>query len=335
MKRILLASVAALIMAQAPPPAPTRTTGLAILYPNSTGEIGGMTADGVPLATIQGQAAGAAAGIATEASRAQGAEAAITTRLNGLATVAVTGAYISLIGRPALGAAAAMAVGTTAGTVAAGDDPRFSGSGGGAGPQGPTGPAGPAGPTGPQGPAGATGAAGPTGLTGLTGPAGPTGLTGSTGPTGPAGPAGPTGSGGSGGGSGNTSFYVNTLSGSAFGDHQLRYLKIYTPTATTSDLMLMSIIVKPSSTNPKLYTLTLYAGSPYGSNVAIYNSWTDLGALVGSSGSSNWSLKAPLYVPVAIGSTEMWVGIESQSAPMTIDIQVVAAEFAGGGSVLP
>jgi hypothetical protein len=43
----------------------------------------------------------------------------------GLATVATTGAYSDLSGKPTLGGAAALNVGTTAGTVAAGDDSRM------------------------------------------------------------------------------------------------------------------------------------------------------------------------------------------------------------------
>ena len=42
-----------------------------------------------------------------------------------LATVATSGAYSDLTGKPTLGGAAALDVGTTAGTVAAGDDSRF------------------------------------------------------------------------------------------------------------------------------------------------------------------------------------------------------------------
>lgn len=45
-----------------------------------------------------------------------------------LATVATSGAYTDLTGRPTLGGAAALNVGTTTGTVAAGDDSRFSGN---------------------------------------------------------------------------------------------------------------------------------------------------------------------------------------------------------------
>lgn len=45
--------------------------------------------------------------------------------ITGLATVATSGAYSDLSGRPSLGGAASLNVGTTAGTVAAGDDARF------------------------------------------------------------------------------------------------------------------------------------------------------------------------------------------------------------------
>ena len=45
-----------------------------------------------------------------------------------IATVATSGAYADLTGRPSLGTAAAANVGTTAGTVAAGDDSRITGA---------------------------------------------------------------------------------------------------------------------------------------------------------------------------------------------------------------
>jgi len=55
-----------------------------------------------------------------------GAQAAST--ITGLATVATSGAYGDLSGRPTLGGAASLSVGTTAGTVAAGDDSRITGA---------------------------------------------------------------------------------------------------------------------------------------------------------------------------------------------------------------
>jgi hypothetical protein len=48
--------------------------------------------------------------------------------ITGLATVATSGAYADLSGRPSLGGAASLSVGTTAGTVAAGDDSRITGA---------------------------------------------------------------------------------------------------------------------------------------------------------------------------------------------------------------
>ena len=96
------------------------------------------------------------------------------------------------------------AIGTTAGTVAAGDDPRFDKIGA-QGPIGPMGPAGPqglkgntgaqglVGPAGPQGLKGNTGAQGPVGTQGLQGIKGNTGAQGLVGPQGPVGPVGPAG----------------------------------------------------------------------------------------------------------------------------------------------
>lgn len=53
------------------------------------------------------------------------ADAAAQRTTLGLASVSTTGAYSDLTGTPTLGGAAALDVGTTAGTVAAGDDSRF------------------------------------------------------------------------------------------------------------------------------------------------------------------------------------------------------------------
>lgn len=59
------------------------------------------------------------------ATTAQGAKADSAVQPGSLATVATTGAYGDLSGTPTLGGAAALNVGTTAGTVAAGDDSRI------------------------------------------------------------------------------------------------------------------------------------------------------------------------------------------------------------------
>ena len=64
------------------------------------------------------------------ATPAQGALADSAVQPGDLAAVATTGDYTDLDNRPVLGDAAARNVGMTAGTVAAGDDPRFSGGGG-------------------------------------------------------------------------------------------------------------------------------------------------------------------------------------------------------------
>lgn len=68
-----------------------------------------------------------AVGAATEA---QGALADTAVQPGDLAAVATSGDYDDLVNRPTLGNAAALDVGTTAGTVAAGDDPRFEDGGG-------------------------------------------------------------------------------------------------------------------------------------------------------------------------------------------------------------
>jgi len=60
------------------------------------------------------------------ATAAQGALADSAVQPGDLATVATTGAYADLSGKPTLGNSAALNVGTTAGTVAAGDDARLS-----------------------------------------------------------------------------------------------------------------------------------------------------------------------------------------------------------------
>ena len=60
------------------------------------------------------------------ATSAQGALADSAVQPGDLATVATTGAYADLSGKPTLGNSAALNVGTTAGTVAAGDDARLS-----------------------------------------------------------------------------------------------------------------------------------------------------------------------------------------------------------------
>jgi len=62
------------------------------------------------------------------ATAAQGALADSATQPGDLATVATTGDYDDLSGKPTLGGAAALNVGTTAGTVAAGDDSRITGA---------------------------------------------------------------------------------------------------------------------------------------------------------------------------------------------------------------
>lgn len=59
------------------------------------------------------------------ATAAQGALADTAMQPGDLATVATSGAYVDLSGRPTLGGAAALNVGTTAGTVAAGNDARL------------------------------------------------------------------------------------------------------------------------------------------------------------------------------------------------------------------
>jgi len=91
-----------------------------------------------------------------------------------LASVALSGAYSDLGGRPTLGTAAALNVGTGAGNVVqldgAGRLPAIDGSqltnmASLVGPQGPAGPTGPTGATGPQGPAGPAGPGVPTGGT--------------------------------------------------------------------------------------------------------------------------------------------------------------------------
>jgi hypothetical protein len=79
---------------------------------------------------LDGIASGATANLSDAALLARanhtGTQAAGT--ITGLATVATSGAYIDLSGRPSLGSAASLSVGTTAGTVAAGDDSRIVGA---------------------------------------------------------------------------------------------------------------------------------------------------------------------------------------------------------------
>lgn len=62
------------------------------------------------------------------ATSAQGAKADSAVQPGSLATVATTGAYTDLTGAPTLGGAAGLNVGTTTGTVAAGDDARIIGA---------------------------------------------------------------------------------------------------------------------------------------------------------------------------------------------------------------
>ena len=69
-------------------------------------------------------AAAAAQAVAIQRSNHTGTQPANT--ITGLSSVATSGAYGDLSGRPSLGTAAAANIGTTAGTVAAGDDSRLS-----------------------------------------------------------------------------------------------------------------------------------------------------------------------------------------------------------------
>lgn len=101
----------------------TQTVGISAATTNAAGSMS--AADKTKL---DGIASGATAN-ATDAqlrdrSTHTGTQAAGT--ITGLATVATSGAYADLSGKPTLGGAAALNVGTSAGTVAAGDDSRLS-----------------------------------------------------------------------------------------------------------------------------------------------------------------------------------------------------------------
>ena len=79
-----------------------------------------------PVSTAQAAADAVVQAYAIQRANHTGTQAAGT--ITGLATVATTGAYADLSGRPSLGGAAALSVGTTTGTVAAGDDSRIVGA---------------------------------------------------------------------------------------------------------------------------------------------------------------------------------------------------------------
>ena len=102
------------------------STGADVTLPLATATDAGLLA-----AADKGKLDAIASGATANATDAQlrdrsthtGTQSAST--ITGLATVATTGAYGDLSGRPTLGGAAALNVGSTAGTVAAGDDARF------------------------------------------------------------------------------------------------------------------------------------------------------------------------------------------------------------------
>jgi hypothetical protein len=66
-----------------------------------------------------------AAGLVRSVAGRTGAVVLAATDISGLAAVATSGSYSDLSNKPTLGGAAALNVGTTAGTVAAGDDSRI------------------------------------------------------------------------------------------------------------------------------------------------------------------------------------------------------------------
>jgi hypothetical protein len=79
-----------------------------------------------PVSTAQAAADAAVQAYAVQRGNHTGTQAVGT--ITGLATVATSGAYADLSGRPSLGGAASLSVGTTEGTVAAGDDSRIVGA---------------------------------------------------------------------------------------------------------------------------------------------------------------------------------------------------------------
>ncbi|CAH2603204.1 Pectate_lyase_3 domain-containing protein [Rhodovastum atsumiense] len=128
MRRLILAVPLALLPAAAGAGEITTSLDqLTIHGANSTGEVPNLTVDGTSLRTTTERAATAApaAALSAEQARAQAAEAAAVQRAANLGDLADTAAARANLG---LGGAARLNVGTSAGTVAAGDDSRITGA---------------------------------------------------------------------------------------------------------------------------------------------------------------------------------------------------------------
>ncbi len=123
-----------------------------------------------------------------------------------------------------------------------------------------------------------------------------------------------------------------TVAPNSYSDYQ-----VYTPTSTNTDVLIFSLQISGVSIAAPIYNLKIYAGQPsLTSSVLLYDQHRSTNLFVGDDGNNNYNLPHLVYVPIAYGTNEIWVRLESQqNTTITVFAQIVACEFVGNGEIIP
>lgn len=136
---------------------------------------------------------------------------------------------------------------------------------------------------------------------------------------------------GGGGGGGSVERTVFSTSGELEAN-SIASILVYTGTAGM-DLMLTTLQIRQMRLNTTDYKYQVWSGDPDDGGTLVFDSVDQTGAYIAA---ANYRSSAPIYIPYAAGSSEIWVRILSgvASSGLGYSIQTVCEEFAGEGEYL-